>query len=150
MSEHKDNSNRKKNMKGKIGDVAGVSLLLIVVFGITIGLYFFGIAGIFKLLGIEYHSVWSLIIFVASFFILALFAELFFKPVSYLITKNMSRTFDAFIVKFSILGLVNGFCLFAVDMLMASITITLKAGIIIAIIITLIELAIEDRIEEAS
>ncbi|GGB40453.1 hypothetical protein GCM10011409_17460 [Lentibacillus populi] len=70
MSEHNDDSFRDMNMKQKIGTVVGVTLFIAVVSGFIIGIYLFGMAGIFELLGIQYTSVWSLIIFVVSFFIL--------------------------------------------------------------------------------
>ncbi|WP_010651561.1 YrvL family regulatory protein [Oceanobacillus massiliensis] len=68
MSEHNGDSFREKNLKQKIGTVVGVTLFIAVVLGFIIGIYLLGMAGIFELLGIQYTSVWSLIIFVVSFF----------------------------------------------------------------------------------
>lgn len=145
MSEHNDDSFREKNMKQKIGTVVGVTLLIAVVLGFIIGIYLFGMAGIFKLLGIDYTSVWSLIIFVVSFFIIASIVELFSKPISELITENITGKFTALLVQFSIQSLSNGLCLFIVDVFIGSITLTLKTGFIVAILLTLLEMAFEDK-----
>ena len=54
MPEQED-SFRDKSLKDKTVTVVGVALLLIFVLGFLFGLYFFGLAGIFKLLGVQYE-----------------------------------------------------------------------------------------------
>ncbi|ENH97742.1 hypothetical protein J416_04241 [Gracilibacillus halophilus YIM-C55.5] len=141
MSEHNDDSFREKNLKQKIGTVVGVTLFIAVVLGFIIGVYLFGMAGIFELLGIQYTSVWSLIIFVVSFFVLASIVELFSKPISELITGK----FETLLIQFSIQSLSNWLCLFIVDVFMGGIALTLKTGLIVAILLTSLEMVFEDK-----
>lgn len=142
MSEHQEESFRHKNLKQKIGTVVGVTLFLVVILGFIIGIYLLGLAGIFELLGIEYASVWSLLLFVVAFFICASIIELFTKPISELLTEKVTNKLEVLFVESSIQGLTNWLCLFVVDMFMESITLSLTAGIIVAIIMTVIEMVI--------
>lgn len=145
MSEHSDDSFRGMNLKQKIGTVVGVTLFLAVVLGFIIGIYLFGMVGIFELLGIQYTSVWSLVIFVVSFFILASIVELFTKPISDLLTEKITGKFEVLFIQFTIQGLSNWLCLFTVDVFMGSITLTWKTGLIVAILLTLFEMAFEHK-----
>ncbi|WP_087973519.1 YrvL family regulatory protein [Oceanobacillus rekensis] len=145
MSEHNDDSFRDMNMKQKVGTVVGVTLFIAVVLGLIIGMYLFGMAGIFELLGIQYTSVWSLSIFVVSFLILASIVELFSKPISGLITERITGKFEVLFIQFSIQSLSNWLCLFIVDVFMSSITFTLRTGFIVAILLTLLEMAFEEK-----
>ncbi|WP_077620987.1 YrvL family regulatory protein [Bacillus sinesaloumensis] len=145
MSEHNDQSFREKNVKQKIGTVVGVTLFVAVVLGFIIGIYLFGIAGIFELLGIQYNSIWSLVIFVVSFFILATIVELFSKPISALFTEKLTGKFEKLLIQFCIQGLSNWLCLSIVDGFMDGITFTLITGLMVAVVITLIELIFEEN-----
>ncbi|MBM7602710.1 hypothetical protein JOC75_000680 [Metabacillus crassostreae] len=136
-------------MKQKIGTVVGVTLFIAVILGFIIGIYLFGIAGIFKLLGIQYTSAWSLIIFVISFFILAFIVELFSKPISELITEKITGEFETLLIKFTIQSLSNWLSLSIVDVFMGGITLTLKTGLIVAILLTSLEMVFEDKENES-
>ncbi|WP_177167190.1 YrvL family regulatory protein [Salinibacillus kushneri] len=132
-------------MKQKIGTVVGLTLFIVLVLGFIIGIYLFGMAGIFKLLGVQYTSFWSLILFVVGFFILASIFELFAKPISELLTETFAGKFEALFIQFSIQGLTNWLCLFIVDMFMGSIIFSWKMAIIVAMLLTLCEMAFQDK-----
>lgn len=131
----------KKNKKQKIGDIIGLTLLTALFISFIIGIYLFGIAGIFKLLGIHYTTVWSLIIFVVSYYFLSAIVELFFEAIADLITENMTGNITALLIQFSFQTFVNALCLFIVDAFMDSITLTLEFGMIMALLISIIEIA---------
>lgn len=133
------------NIEQKIGTVVGVTLLIVLVLGFIIGIYLFRMAGIFGLLGIQYTSFWSLIIFVVSFLILSSIVELFTKPISDLLTKKITGKFEVLFIQFSIQSLTNCLCLFIGDVFMDSITLSWKTGIIVAMLLTLFEMAFEDK-----
>jgi hypothetical protein len=44
-------------MKEKTAIVAGIALLIILVAGFVLGFYFFGMAGVLELLGVQYKSI---------------------------------------------------------------------------------------------
>lgn len=145
MSEDNDESFRNMSLKKKIGTIVGITLFVVLILGFIIGIYLFGMVGIFELLGVQYTSFWLLIIFVVSFFILASIIELFSKPIFELLTENITEKSLALLIQFTIQGLTNWLCLSIVDVFMDSITLSFKAGIIVAMLLTLIEMAFEDR-----
>ena len=145
MPEDNDDSFRDMNMKQKVGTIVGVTLFIVLILGFIIGIYLFGMVGIFELLGVQYTSFWSLIIFVVSFFILASIIELFSKPLSELLTEKTTDKFVALFIQFIIQGLTNWLSLFIVDVFMDSITLSLQTRLIVAMLLTLFEMAFEDK-----
>lgn len=145
MPEDNDDSFRDMNMKQKVGTIVGVTLFIVLILGFIIGIYLFGMVGIFELLGVQYTSFWSLIIFVVSFFILASMIELFSKPIFELLTEKITEKFKTLFIQFIIQGLTNWLCLFIVDVFMGGITLSSKTGIIVAMLLTLFEMTFEDK-----
>ncbi|UJL46245.1 regulatory YrvL family protein [Virgibacillus sp. NKC19-16] len=143
MPEHKNNSFRDMNKKEKAATVAGIALLIIFVVGFVLGIYFFGITGIFMLLGVEYESIWSLIVFVVSYVILGVIVELFSKPIFKLLVKNIKGKIEILWTRLSIEGATNWMVLFTVDEFMQSITLSLETEIIAALIIAVIEMVFD-------
>jgi hypothetical protein len=139
----KNDSFREMNLKDKTATVAGITLLIILVLGFVLGLYFFGLAGIFKLLGVQYKSIWSLVVFVVSFFILGIIVELFSKTIFKLSVRNITREIWVFFIRISFEVTTNWLVLFTVDEFMHSITLSWKTEIIIALLIALIEIAFD-------
>ncbi|KOP79932.1 YrvL family regulatory protein [Cytobacillus solani] len=139
----KNDSFREMNLKDKTATVAGITLLIILVLGFVLGLYFFGLAGIFKLLGVHYKSIWSLVVFVVSFFILGIIFELFSKTIFKLSVRNITREIWVFFIRISFEVTTNWLVLFTVDEFMHSITLSWKTEIIIALLIALIEIAFD-------
>ncbi|TRM11559.1 hypothetical protein FH966_07535 [Lentibacillus cibarius] len=142
---HDDDSFRDMNKKEKIATVIGIVFLIILVVGFVLGVYFFGMAGIFELLGVQYKSVWSLFVFVVSFFALGLIVELFSKAVFVLSTRNITGRLKVFFVRFSIEGVSNWICLFTVDEFMKSINLSLKTEIVIALLLAVLEIVFDEK-----
>ncbi|SFM26357.1 Regulatory protein YrvL [Gracilibacillus orientalis] len=145
MSEDKNDSFRDMNKKEKAATIAGIALLIILVIGFVIGIFFFGLAGLFELLGVQYQSFWSLIGFVVSFFLLGLIAELFFKVIFKLTVRNITEKIKIVFFRFSFEFLSNWLVLFTVDEFMRSITLSLKAEIIIALLLAVLEIVFDDK-----
>lgn len=145
MQEDKDDSFRNLNRKEKLVAVAGITLLISMVLGFVFGLYFFGMAGVFKVLGVQYESVWSLLIFVVSFFIVGIIVELFTKVIFKLSVRNIMGKTKVYIIRFIIVSTSNWLVLFTVDEFMRSITLSMNAEIIIALLLTVLEIAFDDK-----
>lgn len=143
MSE-KNDSFRNMNLKDKAATVAGVSLLIILVAGFVLGIYFFGMAGIFKLLGVQYKSIWSMVVFVVSYFFLAMIVELFFTTIFKLSIRNITGRKWTFLIRISFEFTSNWLVLFTVDEFMDSITFSRETEIMIALLIALIEIAFDN------
>ncbi|MED3576086.1 regulatory YrvL family protein [Cytobacillus praedii] len=150
MPEKKD-SFREMNVKDKTVTVAGIILLIILVVGFVFGLYFFGMAGIFKLLGVQYESIWSLAVFVVSYFILGIIVELFSETIFKLSVRNITGKIWVFFIRISFELTSNWLVLFTVDEFMESITLSWKTEIIIALVVALIEIAFDhDKDKDAN
>lgn len=144
MPEHKNDSFRDMNIKEKMATVSGIVLLISLVVGFVLGLYFFGMAGVFKLLGVQYKSNSSLVVFVVSFFILGVIVELFSKVIFKLSVRNITGKVKLFLIRISFEVTSNWLVLFTVDEFMKSITLSTNTEIIIALLLALLEIIFDD------
>lgn len=136
------------NVKEKLVTIIGIALLIILVIGIIFGLYFFGLAGVFKVLGVQYDSVWSLVIFVISVFILSFFFELFSKVIYILLARQVTGKVQLVVMRLFIETASNWLVLFTVDEFMNSITLSFKAELIVALLLAVIEIVFDDKEEK--
>ncbi|GEM_PF-1887767 len=139
---------RDMNVKEKLVTVAGIVFLITMAIGIIFGLYFFGLAGVFKILGVEYGSVWSLVIFVIGVFILSLFVEFFSKIIYILLARQVTGKVQRFVTRLCIETASNWLVLFTVDEFMSSITLSFKAELIIALLLAMIEIVFDKEEEK--
>lgn len=144
MSEHNNDSFRGMNKKEKMATTIRIVLLIILVIGFVFGIYFFGLAGLFEVLGVHYESVWSLVIFVLGLLFIGIIFEVFSKVVFKLTVRNMSGKAKILFIQFIIESITNWVVLFTVDELMTSITLSLNTEVIIAVFIALFEIAFTD------
>src|SRR5699024_12237074 len=84
----------------KIKDVIGVTVFAILIFGIIIGIYFLGFAGVSNLFGIQYDSLSSLGIFVISVFIIGFFVVLIFDYLTILAVEKVVNYFISLLFQF--------------------------------------------------
>lgn len=133
----------RKNKIEKTATVVVITLLIAMVVCLILGIYFFGMVGIFKLLGVQYSSIWSLVIFVVSFFILGIIVELFFKAIFELSFEHVPGNGRLFLnIIFEAVS--NWLILYTVDAFMTSITLSLEIEMIIALLIAILESVFDD------
>ena len=96
------------------------------------------------MLGVQYDSIWSLVVFVVSFFILGVFVELFTKAIFKLYVRNITGKIKLFFIRISFECTSNWLVLFTVDEFMKSITLSLKTEIIFALLLAVLEVAFDD------
>lgn len=142
--EEMEDSFRNMNLKGKIATVIGIALLIVLVIGFVFGLYFFGLAGVFKLLGVQYESTWSLVVFVVGVFILGIIVELFSKLIFMLLSRNITGKVQLILTRFFIEAASNWLVLFTVDEFMDSITLSLQTELIIGLLLAVAEIVFDD------
>lgn len=129
------------NFKDKIIMVILMAILIIGAIALVGGLFFFGFAGLFYMIGIEYTSNVSLIIFVLSFLLIGFIVDLFFEGFAKFANEYVEGKWrktvvflcSSFAGNFLVLAIVDGF--------MASITISLQAKCILALFLALIDKA---------
>jgi len=131
--------------KEKIVTILLIVMLVAFILLIVGGLFFFGFAGLFYLIGIEYDSITSLIIFVAVFFVIGLIVDVFFEAFAKLANSMIEEKIVQTIIRlcFGVLG--NGLVLMIVDFFIAGITLSPKAIIILAICLSFIDELFTDK-----
>ncbi|GAA0441814.1 hypothetical protein GCM10008983_18620 [Lentibacillus halophilus] len=126
-------------MKENIKNIIGMTLFVIFIMGIFIAIYFFGIAGIFELIGVQYQSIWSLIIFVISIFILGLPVDLVLGSMAELTVEKIRGKITAFVIQFLFGFVTNWVVIFIVDVFMSGINLSPGAKLVSSLILTIFE-----------
>lgn len=134
--------------KDKIITIILVVLLVAFIIILVGGLFFLGFAGLFYLIGIEYDSITSLIIFVAVFFVIGLIVDVFFEAFAKIANSMIEEKMVQAIIRLSFGVLGNGLVLMIVDFFIAGITLSSKAIIILAICLSLIDELFTDKKEQ--
>ena len=141
-----NNSFKNKSLRTKIAIVATVSLMLMGAIGFVTVVFYFGIVGLFNLLGVEYDSLLSLVWFTIFYFLLSVFGEIIIK-IFIVLTDNSNKWSDNY-KKFSILiysFFVNWGIVSLLNQLMNSINIHLLTQIIFSLIIATLDLIFKDN-----
>lgn len=140
-------------MNEKIKDIIGMTLFGLFIIGILLGIYLLGIAGLFEILGVQYQSNWSLVIFVISIFFLGLPVDLIMGALADLSVENISGKIIPFVIQFLFGFVTNWIVIHTVNAFMNSINLSLFALLIIPLIVTLFESVLGDdkeRLEKAN
>lgn len=135
----KDKSFKEESAKTKIFIIVSMTFLLAGSLAFVFGIYFFGLSGLFNILGIQYDSIWSLFWFCVFFFILESIAD--FVKIAFAILLehlSMANAGTIFTINFMVIWAV----LSLLNLLMDSITISINAQLIGAAVIALIELVL--------
>ncbi|MEI3604976.1 YrvL family regulatory protein [Pseudogracilibacillus sp. SE30717A] len=147
MDEENNDSFKDMNLKEKTVTVIGISLLLVIVIGFIFSIFFFGFAGIFQLLGVHYDSIWSLVIFVVSFFILGFIVDLIVDAMAKITVKNVTGSVNVFLIQMLFGFASNWFVLFVVDEFINGITLSFGTKLIIALLLGLIDPIFDNKKE---
>lgn len=136
---------REMNRKQKITTVIIITALLTMAAGILFGIYFFGMAGLFNIFGVQYDSLLSLAIFVISVFFLGIIADFCFLVIYVILIPKINNNSTLLILSILVETFKNWLVLFTVDEFMGSISLALHTEWILAFILALIEIAFNDE-----
>ncbi|MES1042829.1 hypothetical protein FOA20_26160 [Peribacillus simplex] len=145
---NKDNNNdsfREMNLFNKIFVVTALTLLVILAISFVLGIFFLGIAGFFSLFGVQYESLYSLLIFVLFYFLLSFIFDLFSISFINLTSQYVIGKYKLFITRMVIDCTFNWLSLHTVDELMNSITIPVTTEIGAVLLFFFIEVAFDDK-----
>lgn len=135
----KEKTFKEESVKVKIFIVLSMTFLIIASLTFVFGIYFFGMAGIVNILGIQYDSIWSLFWFCLFYFLLDSIFDVVKKAFMLLLEHiSAANLWTILTVHF----LVNWALLSLLNLLMDSITISINAQLIAAAIIAVIEVAL--------
>ena len=126
-----NNSFKNESLRTKIAIVATVSLMLMGAIGLVTVVFYFGIVGLFNLLGVEYDSLLSLVWFTIYFTLLSVFGDIVIKM--FIVLTNHSNKWSDNYKKYSIViysFFVNWGIVSLLNQLMSSINISLIMAIL--------------------
>jgi len=135
----KEKSFKEESAVTKFVIVLSMTFLIAVPLTFLFGIYFFGMSGLFNVLGIQYESLWSLFWFALLYFVLDSFADVVKIAFVQLLNQLSIASFwtvltTNFLVIWALLSLMN--------LLMDSITMSINTQLIAAAIIAVIEVAL--------
>lgn len=70
---------KNESLPTKIFIIVSVSLIILAAIGFVVALIFFGFVGLFRIIGIEYSSYWSLLWFAVFYFICGFIGDFIVK-----------------------------------------------------------------------
>lgn len=135
-----DDSFKNKSLGTKIAIFAIISLMLVVTLGFVIVAFYFGIVGLFNLLGVEYDSLLSLVWFTIYFTLLSAFGDIVIKM--FIVLTNHSNKWSDNYKKYSIViysFFVNWGIVSLLNQLMNSINIHLLTQIVFSLILSILD-----------
>lgn len=145
MSNHDEDSFKDLTGKEKILTIGAIALLLLLALSFVIGIFLFGFAGLFTVLGVEYATKGSLLIFVIYFFLLGFIFDIFFDAVAKIAVENVSGRFQSILIQISIAVVANWLVLVIIDSFMESINLSQEMKLIIALIVAIVDVTFDDK-----
>ncbi|TQS75398.1 hypothetical protein DX933_06725 [Ornithinibacillus gellani] len=121
-----------------------LGLLVLAALGFLFGLFYFGFAGLFRLLGVTYNSMGTLFVFVLAYFIISLFTDILAKGLAYVAGKQVTGKSGAIIMHFIVITSMNLLVLSIIDSVMTGIQITFFAKVIIAFLLFMLDVVFDD------
>lgn len=121
------------------------AILIILPISLLVGLYFFGFAGLFSILGVQFDSFHTLLLFVLAYFLLALVMDVFSVMLYELISSFVSGEQQLFITRMIFDCAFSWLALYTVDEFMSTITIPLSIEIIAVLLVFFVEEAFTNK-----
>lgn len=141
-----DNRDDFKGM-GRAGGIFALCMIgLLILFSLLLvfGIFFFGVAGFFSLLGVTYDSVKVLVYFTVLLFLV----DLFMQPFSKVIAGLISRVFSSYkrsIIRTIFMVAFSALSFYIADECITGLSIPVRTELLLGIISYLIEVVFEDR-----
>jgi len=134
---------------GKFGGLFAfgmIMLLILCAILFVFGLIFFGVAGIFSLLGVSYDSVKALVYFTG----IMLLIDFFLDPISKLLAGLFSRVYQyqhykRFMIRTLFIIAFSSLSFYIADECIAGINIPVRTELLLGLISCLIEIVFEER-----
>ena len=108
-------------------------------------LFFFTLGGLFVVLGVTFESYWSLLLFFVLLFAIGFFTELFFNGFTRFAFDFVNNKWEAMIVQGLISFSDSLICLFIVDWIVSTVSLTIQAKLIVALFLMFVELVIDKK-----
>lgn len=143
--ENKNKPFKSRDLFDKIFSFVAVGIIVVIAISIVFGAFFFGIAGVFNLLGVQYESWYSFLLFILLFWGIGFIADMIAIPMIKVLSNYISNKYKHFFMTFIIDCIFMLFSLHMADEFMSSITIPLTTELITVIILFMAEYALDDE-----
>ena len=136
------------NLIEKTFGITTLTILIILSISFVFGGYFFGLAGIFSIFGVNYDSFNSLLIFFIFFLFLGSVSDLFANILIRLSTPYIPGKFNLSFTRMLIDCTFTWLALYTADEFMNSITIPFSTEIVVTLLLFFIEVALDNKKEK--
>lgn len=143
-----DNSNRdhsNKSITGKIIFFAIIVILIGIFLSLLFSIFFFGFAGIFTLLGVHYDSIWTLILFVITYFIVGFIVEIFFDGLRKFAVQYTNESVESFIIQILISFVGNYFVISLLEFIITGISFAFTTKIVIVLLLAILDVVFDNK-----
>ncbi|MFB0636024.1 regulatory YrvL family protein [Bacillus rugosus] len=145
MSQKEQNEHSKDfNLKSKLIGIASITFIVAIALAVIFGGYFFGIKGLFSILGVSYDSNQTLVLFILVSFAVGLIIDPLTKIVSMILAKSLSLKKTA-LFAFILYFVSNFITICFADYYIQSIYIPDVLLLVISALMAFIELAFDDQ-----
>lgn len=147
MTEPNEDSFKNMNFKEKTATIIGISFLVILIISFVLGIFLFGFAGLFTLLGVHYQSIWSLLFFVIFFLTLGSIVDFFSDAIAKRSVIHISGSVTSFLLQMLIGSASSWITLMLLDANMINVVLSPVTKLIIALFLGLLEPVFDDKKE---
>ncbi|TYS11724.1 hypothetical protein FZC70_02470 [Bacillus subtilis] len=145
MSQKEQNEHSKDfNLRSKLIGIVSIAFIVAIALVVIFGGYFFGIKGLFSILGVTYDSNQTLVLFILVCFAVGLIIDPLTKVVSMILARSLSLKKTA-LFAFILYYVSNFITICFADYFMQSIYIPDVFLVVISALMAFIELAFDDR-----
>ncbi|MEC1546938.1 regulatory YrvL family protein [Bacillus rugosus] len=145
MSQKEQNEHSKDfNLKSKLIGIVSITFIVAIALAVIFGGYFFGIKGLFSILGVSYDSNQTLVLFILVSFAVGLIIDPLTKIVSMILAKSLSLKKTA-LFAFILYFVSNFITICFADYYIQSIYIPDVLLLVISALMAFIELAFDDQ-----
>ncbi|TRZ39544.1 hypothetical protein CEQ21_00805 [Niallia circulans] len=138
---------KQETLRTKVMIIAIISVIIITVLGVITAGYFFGIIGLFRLLGVQYDSFGSLLWFIVGYLLIGGIGELFTNVIRILMPKAQKWRESQIKAAFVLLSfLVNLIIISFLDNVMNSIEMQAITRVIVSFILALADYVMDANI----
>ncbi|MCY8674409.1 regulatory YrvL family protein [Bacillus spizizenii] len=145
MSQKEQNEHSKDfSLRSKLIGIVSIAFIVAIALVVILGGYFFGLKGLFSILGLTYDSNQTLVLFILVCFAVGLIIDPLTKVVSMILARSLSLKKTA-LFAFILYFVSNFITICFADYFMQSIYIPDVFLVVISALMTFIELAFDDR-----
>ncbi|MCI4166720.1 regulatory YrvL family protein [Bacillus spizizenii] len=144
MSQKEQNEHSKDfNLRSKLIEIVSITFIVAIALVVIFGGYFFGIKGLFSILGVTYDSNQTLVLFILVCFAVGLIIDPLTKIISMILARSLSLKKTA-LFAFILYFVSNFITICFADYFMQSIYIPDVLLVVISALMAFIELAFDD------